>query len=439
MAAPPILDVATIPHPVLANIIRPVATGCQDLAQGRSPKEIQSSAQPDTSIAITEVRTAADLADWIPAWRQLAKLALESNVFYEPEFLIPALEHYADKSLRILLAHSSPRGQPNGPKILCGLMPLIASADQRQTRIPSQETWRYPQAFLSSPLIRGDVAAETLTAMWEHLELEKSAPFWVTLSCVGADGPFQHQVTQFLQERDLPFFVRSMHRRAVFVPSASANEYFARWSKVRRHSVTRLGKRLGELGKLQVDVFTKDDDCEKWIAQFLELEARGWKGRVGTALLKSQQDQQFTSQMLRNCAEAGKLMMLALKLDETTIAMKCNALAGNQAFAWKIAYDEDYYKFSPGCVLEKANIELLHEQHITQWMDSCATPNHPMIDSLWPDRRLIQSISIGTNRRGSRLAMASLPLMRWAQHSLKSIFQRNPKPKTNPSHSENTK
>ncbi len=62
--------------------------------------------------------------------------------------------------------------------------------------------------------------------------------------------------------------------------------------------------------------------------------------------------------MLTQFANQQKLMMLSLTIDGKPIAMKCNLLSGNGAFAWKITYDEDYARFSPGCILEKANIEI---------------------------------------------------------------------------------
>ena len=49
-----------------------------------------------------------------------------------------------------------------------------------------------------------------------------------------------------------------------------------------------------------------------------------------------------------------------------------------------------------------------------------------MIDSFWPDRRTIQSISVTTARRGSHLAMASLPILRWLQQTVHSQFSRTP-------------
>ena len=45
---------------------------------------------------------------------------------------------------------------------------------------------------------------------------------------------------------------------------------------------------------------------------------------------------------------AGRLQLLALTAGERTAALKCNLLAGDEVFCFKIAYDEAYARFSPG-------------------------------------------------------------------------------------------
>ena len=95
--------------------------------------------------------------------------------------------------------------------------------------------------------------------------------------------------------------------------------------------------------------------------------------------------------------------------------MKANFLTHNGGFAFKIAYHPEWAKFSPGAVLEKINVSKLHETTQVQWMDSCAIPDHPMINTLWPERRVLQSVAIATGRRGSRAAIAAMPLMKHAR------------------------
>ncbi len=118
----------------------------------------------------------------------------------------------------IAVGDQSSSGKPKGAPILCGLLPLAASKDQKQIRIPSLETWRPSQVFLTSPLLHSSVATETLNAFWEYLHESPQSPFYLTFGCIPAEGPLQHTITQFLQETELPFCIREVHRRALFRP-----------------------------------------------------------------------------------------------------------------------------------------------------------------------------------------------------------------------------
>jgi Acetyltransferase (GNAT) domain len=111
----------------------------------------------------------------------------------------------------------------------------------------------------------------------------------------------------------------------------------------------------------------------------------------------------------------GRLQLLDIRLDERPIAMLANFIAPPAAFSFKTAYDEDYARFSPGVLLQMDNLNLLNRADLTS-CDSCAAPDHPMIDSIWRERRTVVRMSIGiggTTRRGvfRRLLKAELSRM----------------------------
>ena len=118
-------------------------------------------------------------------------------------------------------------------------------------------------------------------------------------------------------------------------------------------------------------------------------------------------------------------MMLALRYNGRPIAYKVNFLSGDGSFAFKISFDEEYARYSPGVLLELENIRLLHERpQISQirWMDSCANPDRFMINHLWTDRRAIQSLVISTGKRQGDLVVAAIPLLKWGN---RRIFRRD--------------
>ena len=114
-------------------------------------------------------------------------------------------------------------------------------------------------------------------------------------------------------------------------------------------------------------------------------------------------------------------MMLSLELDGQRVAQKCNFLAGDGSFAFKIAYDEDYAHYSPGLLLEVENIRHIHASPEVKWMDSCAVPAHFMINRLWLDRRTIQTVLIPTGKRPGELIVSLMPLIRWINRKVRRI------------------
>src|ERR1044072_1906579 len=65
------------------------------------------------------------LEEYLPAWEDLARAALEPNPFYEAWMLIPALKLLGEnKSLQLVLVFAENQARPNGPPVLCGVFPL---------------------------------------------------------------------------------------------------------------------------------------------------------------------------------------------------------------------------------------------------------------------------------------------------------------------------
>lgn len=62
-------------------------------------------------------------------------------------------------------------------------------------------------------------------------------------------------------------------------------------------------------------------------------------------------------------------------------------------------------RFSPGVLIELDNLRhVLDGPDGPDWMDSCAAPDHPMIDSLWAERRTIVQYRVAL--KGARRTLA---------------------------------
>ena len=60
--------------------------------------------------------------------------------------------------------------------------------------------------------------------------------------------------------------------------------------------------------------------------------------------------------------------------------------SGDYGWFWKIAYDEEFARFSPGVQIALDLTDVLEADRNLELVDSCAVADHPMIDHLWAGR-----------------------------------------------------
>ncbi|MFN3468173.1 MAG: GNAT family N-acetyltransferase [Novosphingobium sp.] len=337
-------------------------------------------------------------SDWadeaqIARWDALARAPSTPNPFFEAWYLLPALAAFDPAGTgRLLIVEAGEE--------LIGLMPLAAPRRYGRWPLPHLATWLHPNAFLGAPLVK--------TGM--------EMPFWqAMLACLDAQGAhhgalFMHFPAMPLKERlvrSLFAHARGEGRKAVLVmreeramlQSALGPDAYLEQALTakKRKELRRQHARLSELGNL---VFERREDAQgvdDWIEAFLDLERKGWKGRSGSAMAGSPQTLALFRQSLGKAARIGRLERLSLSLDGRPVAMLANFLTPPGSFSFKTAFDEDFARYSPGVLLQRENLGLLEREGIF-WCDSCAAPDHPMIDSLWTERRAIGRISVAIGR-----------------------------------------
>ena len=131
--------------------------------------------------------------------------------------------------------------------------------------------------------------------------------------------------------------------------------------------------------------------------------------------------------MLAGFAARGALLAAALTLDDMPIAIGIAIRAGEHAFYWKTAYDERFAGYSPGVLLTLDLSRRLEREPGVRLVDSCALPNHPMIDRLWPARIEIADIEVAVDSAAARrfaLAIALIRLRERARERLKRAANR---------------
>lgn len=348
---------------------------------------------PRTFIEIA--RGGDELAERIAEWDELSGHAIEPNVFFESGAFLAALRHFPRPGpLCCVFVYQAGATGGASDRRLIAFAPFVRVGKGPRDRIPSYRLFTHLHCYLSTPLIHREHVDAALDSLLAWMDGAPDGVRVFGLYNITGDGSLAQSLRGRLAARGQPNFTESEHERALLRVEGGADAYLARGLPVRkRKELGRQRRRLEELGRIAVAETGPEDAAGPWFDRFLELEASGWKGqRGGWAFSRTPEGRGFFLAFMEHFQARGRALLLALHLDGREIAMKCNLLAadGRGSFAFKIAHDEAFARYSPGVLLEVDNIRRLHEPaRGIAWMDSCADPDHLMIDHLWRERRRI--------------------------------------------------
>ena len=335
------------------------------------------------------------------AWDALALKASEPNPFFESWYLLPSL-----RALDPLGTVQMLRFEVAGE--LLGLMPMRRERRYYRWPIPQLGNWAHPNCFLGAPLVARGMERAFWRSLLTWADGNVGLSLFLHLVQIPLEGALYTALVSELAEQGRYHALVHREDRALLRSDLSPEAYLeASLSGKKRKELRRQFTRLGEAGELAVTRRDDDDGLVEWVEAFLALEAGGWKGQAGSALISHPETAALFRQSLAGAAARGRLERLALTLDGRPIAMLASFLAPPVAFSFKTAFDEAYSRFSPGVLLQRENLEMLARPDI-EACDSCAAADHPMIDHIWRERRAVGRLSIAIGGQARRLLFAQL-------------------------------
>ena len=382
-------------------------------------------AAPIEADALTPAETTRTTSAWqhapvvasatIAAWNDLVADSADRNVFAEPWLLNAGMAHCRDGHEAMLAMPRDASGRAIG---LFALKPVTGFG---RMALPGLILWRHPNCFVAPAIARrGDEAAA-----WAMLiELAATATprsRYLAIDGVVDGSAIHHGLIAAASQHRIPIVVDGRYERAAVETELDAETYWASAVRAKkRKELRRQWARLGELGVVTTDRLDRATPIGGWIDEFLTLEASGWKGANRSALASNPDTRAFFAAAMADGHALGKIAITALRLDGRAIAMLITLISGDAGFSFKTAFDEDFSRFSPGVLLQRESLDLLQTRQL-RWIDSCAAPDHPMIDSLWHERRTMLRLLLPLPGAANRTAFAAARGVQRLWHGAKAL------------------
>jgi CelD/BcsL family acetyltransferase involved in cellulose biosynthesis len=136
----------------------------------------------------------------------------------------------------------------------------------------------------------------------------------------------------------------------------------------RRNSVRRKLKKLRNQGSVEFEfAFPAQDDLQRYMDLFVNLEDAGWKGRQGSAIRRKPGFYDFFSNVLRDFAHERCVRFDLMNFEGKTIAIQIGLVWNKRYYLIKPTYDENLASLSPGHLLTHAAIEHSVEQELLSY------------------------------------------------------------------------
>jgi CelD/BcsL family acetyltransferase involved in cellulose biosynthesis len=336
-------------------------------------------------------------------WRRLAARAVEPNGYYQPDWELAVNASARGRTgTSALYASSDTAG-------LIGLLPVISMRRAYKIPLPALVAAE-PYGTLCTPLLDRDVAQDAAAKLLQ--QARHSGAHALILPNMSLDGPAMQAIAAVLQRQGLRFHTLKSHLRASLDATREADELLRDALGAKKlKELRRLRNRLGEHGAVRFEVARSPQDVAAALEAFLQLEASGWKGQRGTALVQDKGDAAFARRAAMASADSGQCEIVTLRAGDTPVAAAIVVRHQHRAFYFKLGIDERFAKYSPGVQLTlELTRHLCADPAITS-ADSTASPDHPMIDPIWRGRFAIGDVLIPLRKNDPVVKLIHAALM----------------------------
>ena len=133
---------------------------------------------------------------------------------------------------------------------------------------------------------------------------------------------------------------------------ASWKDPASRFNSGRRSDFRRAERKASQLGRVSFEILSPArPEFDRLFDEAVAVEARSWKGEAGTALAIDTGRERFFRIFFRSAAELGQFRVAFMRIDGRAVAMQMGLECLDRFWLFKIGFDEEYGRCSPGTLL----------------------------------------------------------------------------------------
>lgn len=148
-------------------------------------------------------------------------------------------------------------------------------------------------------------------------------------------------------------------------PIVDTSGDFEAWRKLSKPRwgapLERFRRKMGRDHEAEHVTVAEPVDLEAELEEGFRVEASGWKGEAGTAIVSSPETEAFYRGIAGAFADRGELRLSRIALDGETAAFDLCLLHRGRLYLLKTGFDERFRKLAPGLVMRLSTIERCFE------------------------------------------------------------------------------
>lgn len=206
------------------------------------------------------------------------------------------------------------------------------------------------------PLARDSEALQSL--MEEVMSQDASR---LEMTALPTDDPCASLLESGLDDAPMRFVLEP----GAVSPIVDTNGDFDEWRKGSKPRwgapLERFRRKMGRDHEAELSIVEPPDDLEAELEDGFRVEASGWKGEAGTAIISDPSTLAFYSGLARAFNERGELRLSRIALDGETAAVDLCLLHRSRLYLLKTGFDERFRRLAPGLVMRLSIIERCFE------------------------------------------------------------------------------